>query len=114
MPSRCMAAQENILLSCSTQASRNLPACFGTPPLGRGSPGDTDQLPHAEHLNNRGSGEIREAILCVLGQMQKVTNLNSSQRLVLLQTPLLVEDSPDRMPVSPGVLQGGLFWRPAL
>jgi len=80
--------------------------------LGGGSLGNTHQLAHAESPDERGGGEIRKVVLCVLGQMQKaehlrhaclaksllLTNLNFGQRLVFIQPPLPVEHSPDGMP----------------
>jgi hypothetical protein len=94
----------------------------------RGSLGNAHQLAHAECLDERGSREIREVILCVLGQMQKaehlchaclaksllLTNLHFGQRLVFIQTPLPVEHSPDGMPRRLVVLLRGAFRQPAL
>ena len=97
-------------------------------PFGGGSLGDAHQLADAESPDERWGGEIREVVLCVLGQMQEaehlrhsrlaksllLTNLNFGQRLVFIQTPLPVEDSPDGMPHRFVVLLRGLFRQPAL
>lgn len=97
-------------------------------PFGRGSLGDAHQLADAESPDERGGVEIREIVLCVLGQMQQaehlchsrfakallLTNLNLGQCLVFIQTPLPVEDSPDGMPHRLSVLLRGLFRQPTL
>lgn len=97
-------------------------------PFKDGSLGDAHQLADAESPDERGSGEIREVVLCVLGQMQKaehlrhsrfakallLTNLNFGQRLVFIQTPLPVEHSPDGMPRRHAVPLRGLFRQAAL
>jgi hypothetical protein len=97
-------------------------------PFRGGSLGDTHQLADAESPDERGGGEIREVVLCVLGKMPKaehlrhsrfakallLTNLDFGQCLVFLQTPLPVEHSPDGMPRRLVVLLRGLFRQPAL
>jgi hypothetical protein len=90
-------------------------------PFGGGSLGDAHQLAHAESLDERRCREIRQVILCVLGQMQKAehlrharlaktllfTDLHLGQSLVFIQPPLPVEDSPDGMAGRPVVLLRG-------
>jgi hypothetical protein len=97
-------------------------------PFGGGSLGDAHQLADAESPDERRGGEIREVVLCILGQMKKaehlrhsrfaktllLTNLHFGQRLVLVQPPLPVEHSPDGMPPRHAVLLCGLFPWPAL
>lgn len=97
-------------------------------PFAGGSLGDAHQLADAKSLDERGTREIREVIFRVRGQMQKaehlrhsrfakallLTNLDFGQRLVFLQTPLPVEDSPDGMPRRFVVLLCGLLRHLAL
>lgn len=97
-------------------------------PFGGGSLCDTYQLAHAKSLDERGSGEIREVILCILGQMQEaehlrhacftetllLTNLRFGQRLVFLKTSLPVENPPDGMPRRVLVLLRGLIRQPTV
>jgi hypothetical protein len=97
-------------------------------PFGGGSLGDAHQLADAESPDERGGGKVREVVLCVLGQMQKVehlrhsclaksllfTNLHFGQRLVFIQTPLPVEHSPDGMPRRHAVTLRGFFRQAAL
>ena len=97
-------------------------------PFRGGSLGDAHQLADAEGPDKRRGGEIREVVLCVLGQMQKaehlrhsrfanallLTNLHFGQRLVFIQTPLPVEHSPDGMPRRLAVLLRDAFRQSAL
>lgn len=57
-------------------------------PFGGGSLGNAHQLAHAESPDERGSREIREVVLCVLGQMQKAEHLRHAR----LAKPLLFTD----------------------
>jgi len=95
--------------------------------FGGRSLGDNHQLAHAESLDERGNREVREIVLCVLGQMQKaehlrhsrfakallLTNLHFGQRLVFIQTLLPVEHYPDGMPGRQAALLRVLFRQPA-
>lgn len=97
-------------------------------PFRGGSLGDAHQLANAEGPDKRRGGEIREVVLCVLGQMQKaehlrhscfakallLTNLHFGQRLVFIQTPLPVEHSPDGMPRCFVILLRGVVRKLAL
>lgn len=97
-------------------------------PFGSGSLGYAHQLADAESPDERGGGEIREVVLCIFGQMQKAehlrhsrfakallfTNLHFGQRLVFIQAPLPVEDSPDGMPGRLVALLRGRPRQPAL